>query len=202
MTALVALPTPRGLHAERRHPGCEQRVRRRRPPRARGRLVRRRLHAVGGRGPAGTPTFDVTNSGDQVTEFDLLGEEGLRIVAEVENVGPSMSRALNDNAPAGTYVTCCKPGMTGEGIRGEFTVTESDEEVEVDADEQESSTRPRPTTRPTSRTSRPSCWRRRRSSSRSTRPATTTRPGRSIRWRAPTGSASRPWRSPSVTSTR
>ena len=27
--------------------------------------------------------------------------------------------------------------MTGEGIRGEFTVTESDEEVEVDADEQE-----------------------------------------------------------------
>ncbi|RYC12960.1 iron uptake system protein EfeO [Nocardioides zhouii] len=87
--------------------------------------------------PAGTLTFDVTNSGDQVTEFYLLGEDGLRIVAEVENIGPSISRALTVNAPAGTYVTACKPGMTGEGIRGEFTVTESDEAVAVNADEQE-----------------------------------------------------------------
>ena len=44
--------------------------------------------------PAGTLTFDVTNTGDQVTEFYLLGEDGLRIVAEVENIGPSISRAL------------------------------------------------------------------------------------------------------------
>ena len=87
--------------------------------------------------PAGTLTFDVTNSGDQVTEFYLLGEDGLRIVAEVENVGPSISRALTVNAPAGTYVTACKPGMAGEGIRGEFTVTESEDAVEVSADEQE-----------------------------------------------------------------
>ena len=87
--------------------------------------------------PAGTLTFDVTNTGDQVTEFYLLGEDGLRIVAEVENVGPSITRALTVDAPAGTYVTACKPGMTGEGIRGEFTVTESDEQVEVSADEQE-----------------------------------------------------------------
>ncbi len=87
--------------------------------------------------PAGTLTFDVTNTGDQVTEFYLLGEDGLRIVAEVENVGPSITRALTVDAPAGTYVTACKPGMTGEGIRGDFTVTESDEAVEVSADEQE-----------------------------------------------------------------
>jgi iron uptake system component EfeO len=87
--------------------------------------------------PAGTLTFDVTNSGDQVTEFYLLGEDGLRIVAEVENIGPSISRALTVNAPAGTYVTACKPGMAGEGIRGDFTVTASDEEVEVSADEQD-----------------------------------------------------------------
>jgi iron uptake system component EfeO len=87
--------------------------------------------------PAGTLTFDVTNSGDQVTEFYLLGDDGLRIVAEVENIGPSISRALTVNAPAGTYVTACKPGMAGEGIRGEFTVTASDEDVEVSADEQE-----------------------------------------------------------------
>ncbi|PKH44304.1 iron uptake system component EfeO [Nocardioides alpinus] len=87
--------------------------------------------------PAGTLTFDVTNSGDQVTEFYLLDEDGLRIVAEVENIGPSITRALTVNAPAGSYVTACKPGMTGEGIRGELTVTESDDEVEVSSDEQE-----------------------------------------------------------------
>ena len=87
--------------------------------------------------PAGTLTFDVTNSGDQVTEFYLLGDDGLRIVAEVENIGPSISRALTVDAPAGTYVTACKPGMAGEGIRGEFTVTPSYEDVEVSADEQE-----------------------------------------------------------------
>jgi iron uptake system component EfeO len=87
--------------------------------------------------PAGTLTFDVTNSGDQVTEFYLLDQDGLRIVAEVENIGPSISRTLTVNAPAGTYVTACKPGMTGEGIRGELTVTESDQAVEVSADEQE-----------------------------------------------------------------
>lgn len=87
--------------------------------------------------PAGTLTFDVTNSGDQVTEFYLLGDDGLRIVAEVENVGPGISRALTVDAPAGTYVTACKPGMKGEGIRSDFTVTASDEEPEVSADEQQ-----------------------------------------------------------------
>ena len=79
--------------------------------------------------PAGTLTFDVTNTGSQVTEFYLLGEDGLRIVAEVENIGPNLTRELTANVPAGTYVTACKPGMKGEGIRADFTVTESDERV-------------------------------------------------------------------------
>ena len=87
--------------------------------------------------PAGTLSFDVTNAGTQVTEFYLLGEDGLRIVAEVENIGPQLTRQLVVNAPAGKYVTACKPGMTGEGIRADFTVTESDEEVAVSADDQE-----------------------------------------------------------------
>jgi len=87
--------------------------------------------------PAGTLSFDVTNAGTQVTEFYLLGEDGLRTVAEVENVGPQLSRQLVVNAPAGKYVTACKPGMTGEGIRADFTVTESDEEVAVSANDQE-----------------------------------------------------------------
>ena len=40
-------------------------------------------------------------------------------------------------APEGDYVTACKPGMKGEGIRSDFTVTASDEKVEVSADDQE-----------------------------------------------------------------
>ena len=87
--------------------------------------------------PAGKLSFDVTNAGDQITEFYLLGEDGLRIVAEVENVGPGLTRQLVVAAPAGTYVTACKPGMVGEGIRADFTVTESDEDVTVTADSQE-----------------------------------------------------------------
>lgn len=87
--------------------------------------------------PAGNLTFDVANDGSQVTEFYLLGEDGLRIVGEVENIGPQLSRQLVVNAPAGTYVTACKPGMKGEGIRADFTVTESDDAPSVSADDQE-----------------------------------------------------------------
>ncbi len=87
--------------------------------------------------PSGTLTFDVTNDGSQVTEFYLLDEDGLRIVAEVENVGPQLSRSLVVNAPAGTYMTACKPGMKGEGIRAAFTVKESGEEASVSADDQQ-----------------------------------------------------------------
>ena len=36
--------------------------------------------------PAGTLKFDVTNEGSKVTEFYLLGEDGLRIIGEVENI--------------------------------------------------------------------------------------------------------------------
>ena len=73
--------------------------------------------------PAGTLTFDVTNTGGQVTEFYLLGEDGLRIVGEVENIGPQLNRQLVVHAPAGKYVTACKPGMKGEGLRADFALT-------------------------------------------------------------------------------
>ena len=87
--------------------------------------------------PAGHLTFDVTNDGSQVTEFYLLGEDGLRIVGEVENIGPQLSRQLVVNAPAGSYVTACKPGMKGDGIRSDFTVTESAAAPSVSADDQQ-----------------------------------------------------------------
>lgn len=73
---------------------------------------------------AGTLRFDVTNDGSKVTEFYLLGEDGLRIVGEVENIAPGLNRTLTVSAPQGKYYTACKPGMVGDGIRHEFTVSE------------------------------------------------------------------------------
>jgi iron uptake system component EfeO len=87
--------------------------------------------------PAGTLTFDVTNTGSQVTEFYLLGEDGLRIVAEVENVGPDLSREMTVTVPAGSYFTACKPGMEGEGIRAPFTVTPAGDGPSASADDQQ-----------------------------------------------------------------
>ena len=87
--------------------------------------------------PAGTLTFDVTNTGSQVTEFYLLGEDGVRVVAEVENIGPGLDREMTVNARAGSYFTACKPGMSGDGIRAEFTVAESGDASEAAADDQE-----------------------------------------------------------------
>lgn len=79
--------------------------------------------------PAGTLRFAVTNNGASVTEFYLLAGDGLRIVAEVENIGPGITRDLVLSAAPGTYFTACKPGMTGSGIRAGFTVTDSGESV-------------------------------------------------------------------------
>ncbi|WGX98597.1 iron uptake system protein EfeO [Nocardioides sp. L-11A] len=87
--------------------------------------------------PAGTLSFDVTNSGSDVTEFYLLGSDGLRIVGEVENIGPNLTKKLTVNAPEGEYFTACKPGMVGEGIRAAFTVTHAEDAQEVSASDQE-----------------------------------------------------------------
>ncbi|RNE63829.1 iron uptake system protein EfeO [Cryobacterium tepidiphilum] len=76
--------------------------------------------------PAGTIRFTVHNAGDQVTEFYLLGDDKLRIVGEVENIGPGLSRDLVVQLQAGTYYTTCKPGMQGDGVgTAPFTVTPS-----------------------------------------------------------------------------
>ncbi|TAK70142.1 MAG: PbrT family lead (Pb2+) uptake porter [Actinomycetota bacterium] len=72
---------------------------------------------------AGPVTFSVKNTGGQVTEFYLLGSDGLRVVAEVENIGPGTSRDLTVSAQPGAYFTACKPGMVGDGIRKQFAVT-------------------------------------------------------------------------------
>ena len=86
--------------------------------------------------PAGNLTFEVTNTGSQVTEFYLLADDGLRILGEVENIGPNVSRKLTVAAPEGDYFTTCKPGMKGEGIRDAFAVTASEDGVATVADDQ------------------------------------------------------------------
>jgi iron uptake system component EfeO len=71
----------------------------------------------------GNLTFEITNKGTKVTEFYLYAE-GDRILGEVENVGPGLTRRLIvEVTDAGKLQTACKPGMVGDGIRGDFTVT-------------------------------------------------------------------------------
>ncbi|WP_301120738.1 iron uptake system protein EfeO [Mycolicibacterium fortuitum] len=71
----------------------------------------------------GPSTFEVTNNGDKVTEFYVYGE-GDRVMGEVENISPGLKRQLIVQlTQPGTYQTSCRPGMVGEGIRGDFVVT-------------------------------------------------------------------------------
>ena len=74
--------------------------------------------------PSGNVVFQVHNGGDEVTEFYLLEDDETTIVGEVENIGPGLTRDLVVRAQQGSYVAACKPGMTGDGIRVTFTVTE------------------------------------------------------------------------------
>jgi iron uptake system component EfeO len=79
--------------------------------------------------PSGTIAFRVTNTGDDVTEFYLLAEDGLRVISEVENIGPGLTRDLVVQVGPGSYQTACKPGMVGDGIAAAFTVTDSGTEI-------------------------------------------------------------------------
>ncbi|MET0998061.1 MAG: iron uptake system protein EfeO [Marmoricola sp.] len=81
--------------------------------------------------PSGNVAFKVKNTGTEVTEFYLYAEDGLRIVGEIENVGPGLTRDLVVRAAPGTYVTACKPGMAGKGIRSDFEVTDSGKDTKI-----------------------------------------------------------------------
>ncbi|MET7961407.1 iron uptake system protein EfeO [Micromonospora zamorensis] len=81
---------------------------------------------------AGTATFKITNSGAKVTEFYVYAE-GDRVLGEVENIAPGLSRELHVELPAGTYQTACKPGMSGKGIRGALKVSGSAQPLTADA---------------------------------------------------------------------
>ena len=74
----------------------------------------------------------VTNNGNKVTEFYVYGE-GERVMGEVENISPGLSRTLIVQlTEPGTFQTSCRPGMVGDGIRSDFTVT--GEAVQIDTE--------------------------------------------------------------------
>jgi iron uptake system component EfeO len=81
---------------------------------------------------AGTVQFKVTNKGTKVTEFYVYAA-GDRVMGEVENIAPGLSRELHVELPAGTYETACKPGMIGKGIRGALAVSGSAAPLTADA---------------------------------------------------------------------
>ncbi|MFR9777162.1 cupredoxin domain-containing protein [Micromonospora sp. MS34] len=75
---------------------------------------------------AGEVTFAVTNKGKQTTEVYVYGQQGddfTKVVAEVENVAPGLSRNLTATLVGGTYEVACKPGQSGAGIRTRITVS-------------------------------------------------------------------------------
>ncbi|GAB3170983.1 iron uptake system component EfeO [Micromonospora palomenae] len=81
---------------------------------------------------AGQATFTITNSGSKVNEFYVYAA-GDRVMGEVENIAPGLSRELRVELPAGTYETACKPGMSGRGIRGALKVSGTAATVAPDA---------------------------------------------------------------------
>jgi iron uptake system component EfeO len=73
---------------------------------------------------SGPVRFAVENTGDDVTEFYVLADDGLRIIGEVENIAAGTSRNLTLQMQPGDYFTVCKPGMVGEGVgQADFSVT-------------------------------------------------------------------------------
>ena len=151
--------------------------------------------------PAGQVKFTVTNSGSKVNEFYVYGEDD-RVVGEVENISPGLTRDfLVDLSEPGTYQTACKPGMAGDGIRADFTVTGSAAAAPTSTD----GTLAAAVTEYqafVSHAVRRAARATPRSSSRWSRPARSTRPRRSTPSPARTGSGSSRWPSRSATSTR
>ncbi|MEV4616841.1 iron uptake system protein EfeO [Kitasatospora sp. NPDC049258] len=71
---------------------------------------------------AGQVELEVKNTGSKVTEVYIYAP-GDKIVTERENIGPGTGSTLTAEIKPGSYEIACKPGMTGDGIRQQLTVT-------------------------------------------------------------------------------
>ena len=70
---------------------------------------------------AGRVSFDVTNTGDDITEVYVYGRQNgafSRIVDEVENIGPGTSSTMTVELEPGQYQVMCKPGMVDDHATG------------------------------------------------------------------------------------
>ncbi|WKD57160.1 Efem/EfeO family lipoprotein precursor [Corynebacterium capitovis DSM 44611] len=85
---------------------------------------------------SGARTFSIKNEGSQITEFYLLADDGLRVVAERENIAPGETASLTVSLAPGNYYTACKPGLRGPNV-GQAAFTVTGEAIAVDADDQE-----------------------------------------------------------------
>lgn len=77
--------------------------------------------------PAGKNVLTVNNTGSDATEVYVYGKGSSgaydKVLGEVENVGPGISRKLTVTL-AGTEVeVACKPGQKGDGIRTKVALT-------------------------------------------------------------------------------
>lgn len=85
---------------------------------------------------AGPVTFEITNNGTDLNEFEILADDQLRIVGEKEKVTPGQTVSYVAQLEPGTYFTACKFQLIGAptGV-AEFTVT--GEATAASADDQE-----------------------------------------------------------------
>lgn len=85
---------------------------------------------------SGNHTFSISNEGQKVNEFYLLGKDGLQIVAEKENIAPGSTAELTVALSPGSYYTACKPGLRGANVDQQpFTVT--GQEIPITADDKD-----------------------------------------------------------------
>jgi iron uptake system component EfeO len=90
-------------------------------------------------GATGANTFVITNNGTKVQEFYVY-DEGERVMGEVENISPGLSRKLIVQlTEPGTYQTACKPGMIGDGMRGDYKVAGDTVTIDTEGKFKESS---------------------------------------------------------------
>lgn len=83
---------------------------------------------------SGQVKFTLNNKGPAKNEFEVLAEDKLRIVGELENLGPGTTRDFTVLLEPGTYYTACKKNMVGPLVDArEFTVT--GDAVELAADD-------------------------------------------------------------------
>ncbi|MFC0039138.1 iron uptake system protein EfeO [Actinomadura rayongensis] len=71
---------------------------------------------------AGKVTFEITNKGSEVNEFEVLRPDG-SILAERENIGPGTKTDFVTKLNPGSYTLLCSAGQTGKGPTTTVTVT-------------------------------------------------------------------------------